>query len=174
MMGLVLLILMAGSAAAAVFFTRKPATAPADVTAFGSTTGTAPTASTPPGPLPTPPVVGGGSPPTPATSTAATPPATSPPPGRTPPVSRGTHTAKTATPSPPPAPESLGYLTFDTYPWTRVSEGASSLGTTPLVHVALPAGSHTFTLDNPDQSIHQTYSITIKAGDSVTKHLGLK
>jgi serine/threonine-protein kinase len=73
-----------------------------------------------------------------------------------------------------PSPDSLGYVTFDTYPWTRVSEGGTQLGTTPLVHVALPAGTHNLTLDNPDQNIHQTYTLTVKAGESMTKHLGLK
>jgi serine/threonine-protein kinase len=65
-------------------------------------------------------------------------------------------------------------LTFDTYPWTRVSEGATQLGTTPLVRVGLSAGTHTLTLDNPDQGIHQTYSVTVKAGEATTKRLGLK
>jgi serine/threonine-protein kinase len=68
----------------------------------------------------------------------------------------------------------MGFVTFDTYPWTKVSEGGTPLGTTPLVHISLPAGSHTLTLDNPDQGIHQTYALTVKAGESVTKHLGLK
>ena len=73
-----------------------------------------------------------------------------------------------------PAADTLGYVTFDTYPWTKVSENGASLGTTPLVHIALPAGNHTFTLDNPDQGIHKTYSVTVKAGEPVTKRIELK
>jgi tRNA A-37 threonylcarbamoyl transferase component Bud32 len=84
------------------------------------------------------------------------------------------HTSAAPPSAPAAAPEAAGYITFDTYPWTRVSEGATQLGSTPLVHVALPAGTHTLMLDNPDQKIHQTYSITVKAGETVTKRLGLK
>jgi hypothetical protein len=84
------------------------------------------------------------------------------------------HVPPATVPPAAPAADTLGYVTFDTYPWTKVSENGASLGTTPLVHLALPAGSHTFTLDNPDQSIHQTYVLTVKAGESVTKRLGLK
>jgi serine/threonine-protein kinase len=85
------------------------------------------------------------------------------------------HAAALPVPSASPAPpDSLGFLTFDTYPWTRVSEGATQLGTTPLVRVGLSAGTHTLTLDNPDQGIHQTYSVTVKAGEATTKRLGLK
>jgi tRNA A-37 threonylcarbamoyl transferase component Bud32 len=92
-------------------------------------------------------------------------------------ASKGTHTHHTSTTpatAAAPSPDTLGFVTFDTYPWTKVSEGGTSLGTTPLVHLALPAGSHTLTLDNPDQGIHQTYALTVKAGESVTKRLGLK
>ena len=67
-----------------------------------------------------------------------------------------------------------GFLTFDTYPWTKVTEGGHVLGTTPLVHVALSAGSHVLTLDNPEQGIHQTYEVTVKSGDTVSHRLGLK
>ena len=74
----------------------------------------------------------------------------------------------------PVAQEGLGFLTFDTYPWTRVSEGTTQLGTTPLVHVGLSGGTHILTLDNPDQGIHQTYSVTVKPGEATTKRLGLK
>jgi serine/threonine protein kinase len=80
-----------------------------------------------------------------------------------------------ATPAaaPPPA-EEVGYLTFDTYPWSKVSENGRSLGTTPLVRVALSAGPHTLTIENPEQGIKQTYSVTIKAGDTASHRLGLK
>jgi serine/threonine-protein kinase len=67
-----------------------------------------------------------------------------------------------------------GYLTLDTYPWTKVTEGGRTIGTTPLVHVALSPGVHALTLDNGDQGIHQPYSVTIKGGESVTRRLGLK
>jgi hypothetical protein len=48
------------------------------------------------------------------------------------------------------------------------------LGTTPIVHLALPAGSHVLTLDNPDLGIHQTYTATIASGATFTRSLGLR
>jgi hypothetical protein len=72
------------------------------------------------------------------------------------------------------ATEGAGFLTFDTYPWTKVTEGSALLGTTPLVHVSLAAGTHTLTLDNPERGIHQTYAVTIKTGEATTKRLGLE
>ena len=66
-----------------------------------------------------------------------------------------------------------GFLSFDTYPWTRVSEGGRIIGDTPLVHVSLSPGHHVLTLDNPEHDIHQTYSVTIKPGESVSRRLGL-
>ena len=75
----------------------------------------------------------------------------------------------------PPAPDAEpGFLTFDTYPWTRVSEGSRSLGTTPLIKVPLSAGSHVFTLENPEQGIKQTFSIVIKSGEAVSRRLAFK
>jgi serine/threonine-protein kinase len=55
-----------------------------------------------------------------------------------------------------------------------VSENGRALGTTPLVHISLTAGPHTLTLENPDQGIKQTYSVTIKSGDTASHRLGLK
>ena len=67
-----------------------------------------------------------------------------------------------------------GYLTLDTYPWTRVSEDGRDLGLTPLVHLALPPGAHTLTLENRDQGIKQTYPVTVQAGETTSKRLELK
>ncbi|MGH7295905.1 MAG: serine/threonine protein kinase [Polyangiaceae bacterium] len=66
-----------------------------------------------------------------------------------------------------------GFLSFDTYPWTRVSESGRIIGDTPLVHVALSPGPHVLTLDNPELDIHQTYAVTIKPGESISRRLGL-
>jgi serine/threonine protein kinase len=79
-----------------------------------------------------------------------------------------------ATAAPPATDDSTGFLTLDTYPWTRVSENGKVLGTTPIVHLALPAGPHTLVLENADQGIKQSYSVTIKGGDTVSRRLGLK
>jgi serine/threonine protein kinase len=77
-------------------------------------------------------------------------------------------------PAAAPADVGTGYLTLDTYPWTRVSENGRVLGTTPLVHVALSAGTHVLTLENPEQGLKQQYPVTLKADESVSRRLGLK
>jgi len=94
------------------------------------------------------------------------------------PTSHGTAHSK---PQPPAAPSATaaqtddpGFLTFQTYPFTRVTEGGRSLGTTPLVKVALGPGIHVLTLENSDQGIKQTYTVTIKSGETVVRSLGLK
>ncbi len=141
-------------------------------------------------PGPAMPVVSSPQPPTPAVVAAPTASAVStmsaPAPGATPSAAPVATTSPTSPPSskgsrPPRAagtaavsPDSVGFFTFDTYPWTRVTEGGAVLGNTPLVRVPLREGVHTLTLDNADQSIHQTYVVTIKSGEAVTKRLGLK
>jgi hypothetical protein len=75
---------------------------------------------------------------------------------------------------PAPSADAVGYLTFDTYPWTTVSEDGQPLGITPLVDVALPVGPHTLTLENPGQHMKTTYVVTIKPGDTFRRRLGFK
>ncbi len=70
--------------------------------------------------------------------------------------------------------EPNGFLTINTTPWTMVSEGGKPLGQTPLFHVALSPGDHTLTLENQEQGLKQTYSVTIKSNETVTRNLGLK
>ena len=176
-----LFIAAVGASVAAVLFLNKqnaPVAVDPNVTQFGAPH--APTAPTAAPPTPTtataaalPPATPATVPPAPATAAPTADPAsaTNPAPKST----HSHHTSGAAATPPPAAPsEGVGYVTFDTYPWTRVSEGGNALGTTPLVHVSMPAGTHTLTLDNPEQGIHQTYAITVKAGDSMTKRLGLK
>lgn len=77
--------------------------------------------------------------------------------------------------APPVAPAGDdGHLTLDTYPFTRVSENGKVLGTTPIINVALPPGTHNLTLENAEQGIKQSFTVTIKSGETVTKKLGLK
>ncbi len=71
-----------------------------------------------------------------------------------------------------PAPEAeQGFLTIDTYPWTRVSENGRVLGNTPLVRVPLSAGTHVLTLENPQDNVRQTTTVVIKANETVSKRL---
>jgi serine/threonine protein kinase len=104
---------------------------------------------------------------------ASTPPQT--PPARHPAGASGAAANSQAAP-PPSSDDSTGdgFLTLDTYPWTKVSENGKTLGTTPLVHVALSPGSHTFTLENSDQGLKQSYAVTIKSGETLNRRLGLK
>jgi serine/threonine-protein kinase len=117
----------------------------------------------------TPAVTASASSPAEPSAVAAVAPPSPPLPSRAPrPAPGGTPTAATAAATDP------GFLSFDTYPWTRVSEAGRIIGDTPLVHVALPPGIHVLTLDNPEHDIHQTYAVTIKSGESVSRRLGLK
>jgi serine/threonine-protein kinase len=67
-----------------------------------------------------------------------------------------------------------GFLTFATTPWTQVSIGARDLGTTPLMAVELPAGTHTLHLVNREQGIDETYRVTIRAGERLSRRIGLR
>ncbi len=77
-------------------------------------------------------------------------------------------------PAPAPKEEGQGFLTLDTYPWTKVSEGSRVLGTTPLIKLSMGAGSHTLTLENPEQGVKQTFSFSIKNGETVSRRLAFK
>jgi serine/threonine protein kinase len=72
-----------------------------------------------------------------------------------------------------PAAES-GFLTIDTIPWSEVHLGSRTLGTTPLRRIELPAGSHTLVLVNPERGLRQRYRVTIRAGQTVTRRVGLE
>jgi serine/threonine-protein kinase len=113
------------------------------------------------------------------------------PPGRRPPSvahagAGGTHPASMAA-APPvapaatppnvpaaPAAQEFGMLSLDTTPWSQVSLDGRPLGTTPLVRVRLPVGTHTLTLRNTDQNISVQYPITIRANETTTRRLGLE
>jgi hypothetical protein len=81
--------------------------------------------------------------------------------------------ATTAPVEAPPPKEEVGFVTLDTSPWTKVSEGGRNLGVTPIVRVQLPAGPHTFTLENPERGIKSQVTVVVKAGESVTKRMAL-
>ncbi len=89
------------------------------------------------------------------------------------------------TPAPPPAPseprapaksqdEGTGYFTVETYPWTNVSVDGRSIGMTPIVRAPLPTGNHTVRFENSEQGISQSQTITIAAGETLSKRIGLK
>jgi eukaryotic-like serine/threonine-protein kinase len=72
-----------------------------------------------------------------------------------------------------PSPVEMGRLNLDTTPWAIVSEGGRVLGQTPLVGVALPAGTHTLVLSNPEQGLKTAYQVTISAGQVTSRRIGL-
>ncbi|HYQ18823.1 MAG TPA: PEGA domain-containing protein, partial [Polyangiaceae bacterium] len=79
---------------------------------------------------------------------------------------------ETVSPSPAPVAE-MGRLNLDTTPWSIVSVGGRVLGQTPIVGASLPAGTHTLVLSNPEQGLKTTYQITIAAGRTTARRLGL-
>ncbi|HEU4408001.1 MAG TPA: serine/threonine-protein kinase [Polyangiaceae bacterium] len=107
-------------------------------------------------------------------------------PNRAPPPPRAARPAepprgKPQAPAPPPsdeppatAPAANGFLTLDTYPWTRVSVGGRALGTTPVVRVPLPPGTHTVVLENPEKGLRQVTSVTIKSGETTSRRLAFE
>jgi hypothetical protein len=63
--------------------------------------------------------------------------------------------------APDPAP---GYLSLDTDPWATAYLGGRRLGTTPFVHVALPPGHHTISLDLENKGARTTLDVTVETG----------
>jgi len=77
-------------------------------------------------------------------------------------------------PAPPPAaPVDTGFLSLDTTPWSNVSEGGRALGQTPLVRVKMSEGQHTLTMTT-EHGTSRTFTVTIKAGQTTNKRLGLE
>ena len=78
-----------------------------------------------------------------------------------------------ASPSPSSAP-SFGFLTIDTSPWSLVSVGGKVLGQTPLVGVKLPSGTQVLSLRNPELGIETSYTVTIEAGKTSARRIGIE
>jgi serine/threonine protein kinase len=129
-----------------------------------------------------PPVVDPGAPqppPTGATGTAATAGTVkgavrNPPPATTPKTVTAPHPPPPA-PPPPAEDKDPGFLTINVYPWAKVSEGGRVLcAATPCNKISLSPGSHTLTLENPDQGMKQATTVTIKSGETTTRAIGFK
>ena len=67
-----------------------------------------------------------------------------------------------------------GFLTLDSSPWSEVKLGPRSLGVTPIRRVALPEGTHVLTLVNPERGLRTRYEVTIRAGQTTTRRVGLQ
>jgi serine/threonine protein kinase len=68
----------------------------------------------------------------------------------------------------------VGFLTFDTSPWSQVSIAGKPLGQTPLVSVKLPAGNQLLTLRNPELGIETNYAVQIDAGKTTIRRIGIE
>jgi hypothetical protein len=86
-----------------------------------------------------------------------------------PPVATQVVEASPSAPSP-----SFGFLTIDTSPWSLVSVGGKVLGQTPLVGVKLPSGTQVLSLKNHELGIETTYSVTIEAGKTSARRIGIE
>jgi serine/threonine-protein kinase len=78
-----------------------------------------------------------------------------------------------APPAPPSAAPEMGRLNLDTNPWSIVSVNGRVLGQTPIVGASLPVGTHTLSLSNPEQGLKTTYQVTITAGRTTARRIGL-
>ncbi len=67
----------------------------------------------------------------------------------------------------------FGFLTLDSTPWSQVSADGTPLGQTPIVRAKLPAGPHTLVLTNSERGLSSTYQITIEAGKTSVRRVGL-
>lgn len=83
-------------------------------------------------------------------------------------------TEKPVEPAAPAATGEPGFLTLETYPWTKVTEGGRTLGNTPLVRVPLPPGTHNLKLENAEQDINKQLTVVIKSGETMSKRIGIK
>jgi eukaryotic-like serine/threonine-protein kinase len=66
-----------------------------------------------------------------------------------------------------------GLLNLDTAPWSIVSMGGRVLGQTPIIGASLPVGTHMLVLSNPEQGLKTTYQVTISAGQTTARRIGL-
>jgi hypothetical protein len=68
-------------------------------------------------------------------------------------------------------PDDAGFLTLASYPWSNVSEGGRPLCVTPCVKLPLGSGVHVLVLENEAAGLKQTISVTIRGGETTTKHV---
>jgi hypothetical protein len=59
-----------------------------------------------------------------------------------------------------------GFLNINSIPPSTCFLDGKSLGTTPKVHVSVPAGAHTVKFVNTDQGLTKTISVNVGAGET--------
>ena len=71
--------------------------------------------------------------------------------------------------APEPAATGSGFLRIGSKPWTTIALDGKDTGLhTPQTQMKVAAGSHRITLSNPQFKIRQTFSVDIKAGETIT------
>jgi serine/threonine protein kinase len=66
-----------------------------------------------------------------------------------------------------------GTLRVNTRPWSRVSVDGSIIGNTPQMNIPLKPGTHRVTLENSEFGVKRTISVSIRAGETITRVLTL-
>jgi hypothetical protein len=66
-----------------------------------------------------------------------------------------------------------GTLRVNTRPWSRVSVDGSIIGNTPQMNIRLKPGTHSVTLENSEFGVKRTISVSVRAGETVTRVLTL-
>lgn len=91
------------------------------------------------------------------------------------PPAQPTQKPTTVTAPQPPEPAEPGFITLNSYPWSKVTAGGRVIcPATPCNKVQLPAGNHTLTFENSEQGLKTTMTVTIKSGETITRNPGLK
>jgi len=72
------------------------------------------------------------------------------------------------------AADGTGTLRVMTRPWSQIYVDGRLVGTSPQANIQVAAGTHRLTLVNPALNIRQTVSVTVRAGETVTKVLTLE
>jgi hypothetical protein len=72
-----------------------------------------------------------------------------------------------------PGSGKLGTLRVNSRPWAQVIVDGHVVGNTPQPGLQLPPGNHKIQLVNPQMGLTKTFSVSIKAGQMVTKVMNL-
>jgi eukaryotic-like serine/threonine-protein kinase len=80
-----------------------------------------------------------------------------------------------APPPPPPDKEDPGFLTVNSYPWAKVTEGGRVIcSATPCNKVSMSVGNHSLLFENAEQGFKQVVNVTIKSGETTTRAVAFK
>jgi serine/threonine-protein kinase len=79
------------------------------------------------------------------------------------------HSASSAAVAAPAAESGTGTLQINSRPWANVYVDGQMVGHTPQMGLSLPAGRHTIKLENPTMNMSKSLSVTIHAGQTLTK-----